>query len=145
MISDDLQAPKPVPGPKDDRSASSTFQSASTGGSSSFLRHFRRYLREWSVVIALAVLLLVLAVRAPQFFNLRQIIPTLCAAVPILLAACGVSFVIICRQIDISIGSMFALCSILLGLMIQAGWPLPLAILAAVSAGGALGAFNGLL
>jgi rhamnose transport system permease protein len=40
----------------------------------------------------------------------------LCDAVPVLITACGMTLVIICRQIDISIGSQFALCSLFAGL-----------------------------
>jgi rhamnose transport system permease protein len=69
----------------------------------------------------------------------------LCSAAPVLLAACGVTLVIICRQIDISVGSQFALCSIFLGLLIRAHWPMPAAALAAILAGAGFGAFNGAL
>ena len=77
----------------------------------------KRYFREWSVALALGVLLLVLAVRAPGFFRKEQLLSTLATAVPVLVVGCGVALVIICRQIDISVGSQFALCSILLGLL----------------------------
>ena len=104
-----------------------------------------RHFREWSVAFALAALLLVLAVLAPGFFQRSQLLSILTGAVPVLVVACGVALVIISRQIDISIGSQFALCSVLLGLLIRAHWPMPLAALAAMLAGAALGAFNGAL
>ena len=106
---------------------------------------FHRHFREWCVAIALALLLLVLAILAPAFFHIGQLLSIATSAVPVLLAACGVSLVIICRQIDISIGSQFALCSIFLGLCVQAHWPMPLAALAAIVAGACFGAFNGIL
>src|SRR5207245_5267413 len=43
------------------------------------------------------------------------------------------------------IGSQFALCSIFLGLLIRAHWPMPAAALAAVLAGAFFGGFNGAL
>ena len=64
----------------------------------------KKHFRELSVAFALALLLAVLAVKAPAFFNLKQIVPTLTDAAPILVLACGMSLVIICRQIDISVG-----------------------------------------
>lgn len=106
---------------------------------------FHRHFREWSVAIALALLLLVLAIFAPAFFHAGQLLSIATSAVPVLLAACGVSLVIISRQIDISIGSQFALCSIFLGLCVQAHWPIPVAALAAIVAGACFGAFNGIL
>ena len=105
----------------------------------------KRYHRELSVAAALGLLLLVLAVVAPAFFSKRQLLPTLTATAPVLVAACGMSLVILCRQIDISIGSQFALCSIQAGLLAKAGLPMPLAALGAVATGGLLGALNGVL
>src|SRR5206468_3701203 len=104
-----------------------------------------RYFRELSVAFALGLLLLLLAVLAPGFFQKGQLLSIASSAVPVLLAACGVTLVIICRQIDISIGSQFALCSIFLGLLIRAHWPMPAAALAAVLAGAFFGGFNGAL
>jgi rhamnose transport system permease protein len=69
----------------------------------------------------------------------------LTTAAPVLITACGATLVIICRQIDISIGSQFAVCSVLAGLMAKAGWPMPLVALGAVASGTAMGAFNGAL
>jgi rhamnose transport system permease protein len=90
-------------------------------------------------------LLALLAVLTPGFFGQHQLLTTLTATAPVLIAACGMTLVILCRQIDISIGSQFALCSVLAGLLARAGWPMPVAALAAVGAGACLGACNGLL
>jgi len=105
----------------------------------------KRHFREWSVAVALGALLLVLAVLAPRFFRTGQLLSTLSTAVPILIVACGVTLVIICRQIDISVGSQFALCSVFLGLLIRAHWPLPTAAIAVIFAGACFGAFDGAL
>lgn len=98
-----------------------------------------------SVAAALAVLLLVLALVAPGFFARQQLLTMLTTAAPVLVAACGMTLVIIARQIDISIGSQFALCSILAGLLTKAGWSMPVVALGAVAGGALLGAFNGAL
>ena len=105
----------------------------------------KRHFREWSVAFALGALLLVLAVFAPRFFLRSQLLSILSATVPVLVVACGVALVIISRQIDISIGSQFALCSVFLGLLIRAHWPMPVAALVSVLAGACFGAFNGTL
>ena len=104
-----------------------------------------RYLRELFVALTLAVLLLVLALFAPGFFRSAQLISILTGAAPVLVVACGAALVIICRQIDISIGSQFALCSVLLGLLIRAHWAMPVAALASIAVGAFLGALNGAL
>jgi ribose/xylose/arabinose/galactoside ABC-type transport system permease subunit len=106
---------------------------------------FKGHFREWSVALALGALLLLLATAAPRFFRGPQLISLCTMAAPVLLVSCGAALVIISRQIDISIGSQFALCSVLLGLLVQAHWPMLLAALAAIAAGAGCGAFNGLL
>lgn len=103
----------------------------------------KKHLREIAVAGALVLLLLVLAFAAPAFFKPQQLISVLTAAAPVLLAACGVALVIIARQIDISIGSLFAWCSVLAGLAAARGWPMPLVALVAIVAGAFLGAING--
>lgn len=105
----------------------------------------KRYFRELSVAAALALLLLVLAFVAPAFFGKQQLLTTLTTAAPVLIAACGMALVIIARQIDISVGSQFALCSVFAGLLAKAGMPMPLVAFGAIAGGAALGAFNGAL
>jgi len=52
---------------------------------------------------------------------------------------------IIAREIDLSVGSILALTSVVFGLLIQQGAPLLLAIPVTLVAGGTCGAFNGIL
>jgi rhamnose transport system permease protein len=52
---------------------------------------------------------------------------------------------IIAREIDLSVGSILALTSVIFGLFIQQGAPLAVAIPATLVAGGLCGAFNGVL
>jgi rhamnose transport system permease protein len=105
----------------------------------------KRHFREISVAAVLGALLLALAFVAPGFFAGQQLLTTLTAAAPVLIAACGMTLVIVSRQIDISIGSQFALCSMLAGLMAKAGIPMPLVALGAIACGAAMGGFNGAL
>ena len=104
-----------------------------------------RFGRELSVTASLALLLGLLAMVAPSFFGPQQLMTTLTAAAPVLVAACGMTLVILVRQIDISIGSQFALCSVLAGLLARAGCPMVVVVPAAVAAGALFGAFNGWL
>ena len=73
--------------------------------------------REWSVAVALGVLLIFVAVAAPAFFQPQPLISLLTREAPTLVVACGMALVIICRQIDISVGSQFAVCSVCAGLL----------------------------
>jgi rhamnose transport system permease protein len=86
-----------------------------------------------------------LAIVAPGFFARQQLLTTLTTAAPVLIAACGVTLVIVARQIDISVGSQFALCSIIAGLLAKSGWSMPWVGVGAIAAGALMGAFNGAL
>lgn len=112
------------------------------GGRPPFLaRHFR----ELSVAAALVVMLLLLAALAPNFFEPQPLLSRLTAAAPRLVLACAVALVIIARQIDISIGSLFAVCGTCAGLLAAAKVPFPLAMLSAIGLGAIGGALNGWL
>src|SRR5882672_12145021 len=105
----------------------------------------KRYFRELSVVAALAAVLLGLAVFAPAFFQPQPLLSLLTREAPTLVVACGMALVIICRQIDISVGSQFAVCNVCAGLLAAKGLPLPVVFLLSVAIGAVLGAFNGVL
>ena len=106
---------------------------------------FFRYRRELSVGGAWLALLGLLAFAAPGFFSAAQLRSLLVNAAPLLVAAIGTTLVMLAGQIDISIGSLFGLCAVVAGLAVQAGWPMPLAVLAALACGGIVGVLNGVL
>ncbi len=101
--------------------------------------------REAAIATAYVLLLLVLAAAAPAFFQPAHLRDLLVGASPLLLAAVGMTLVILARQIDISIGSQFAICAVVAGLLAKQGLPMPIAGAGAVGAGALLGAVNGLL
>jgi rhamnose transport system permease protein len=100
--------------------------------------------RELSVAAAFAVLLAALAVRAPEFYRTANLRDLLVNAAPTLVAAVGMTLVIVARQIDISIGSQFAICGVVAGVLAKHA-PMPAAALGAIGAGALLGACNGAL
>ena len=102
-----------------------------------------RYRRELSALAAFAAVLLVLALAAPRFYRPDQLRAFAVSSAPVLVAAVGMTLVILCRQIDISIGSQFCVCGVVAGLLAKAGVPMPLVALTTVFVGGATGAING--
>ena len=104
-----------------------------------------KHFREISVAIALAALLLALAIFAPHFFALQPLLSRLTSQTPALVAAIGMTLVIVSRQIDISVGSQFGMCAVIAGLLAAKGLPLVVVIVAAIGAGAAMGALNGAL
>jgi len=99
--------------------------------------------RERAIAAAIVVLGLVLAVIAPHFFNLENLNDLFLANAPVLLIALGMTFLIVTGEIDISVGSAFAVCSIAAGTLAKWNLPLPLVVAATCVLGAALGAVNG--
>jgi len=101
--------------------------------------------RELSVAAAIVGLAAVLAVVAPSYFapdNLRDIF---LSNAPVLIVAIGMTLLILCGEVDISAGSIFAVSGVAAGVLAKLGLPLMTVVLGAVFAGGALGAVNGAL
>jgi rhamnose transport system permease protein len=99
--------------------------------------------RELSVGGALVLLLILLALRAPRFYRADQLLNLAVSAAPVLVAGVGMTLVILCRQIDISISSIFQNCGVLAALSARAGLPMPLVAVLCLLAGAAMGAVNG--
>ena len=101
--------------------------------------------RELSVAATLGIVLLALAILAPGFYQTQPLLSLLTREAPTLVVACGMALVIISRQIDISVGSQFSMCSVCAGLLASLHWPLVLVVPASITIGAVMGAFNGLL
>lgn len=104
-----------------------------------------RYRRELAVLVAWLVMLALLAVLAPSFYSISQLRAVLVNAAPVVVAAVGITLVMLAGQIDISIGSIFSLCGVVAGLAVQEGWSMPVAASLALACGTLLGAVNGTL
>ena len=104
-----------------------------------------KHKRELSVVAAYAALLGVLAVANPDFFQLANLRTIGLKEASTLVAAVGMTLVILARHIDISIGSQFSICGVVAALLGKAELPLPLVAAGTLAAGALLGALNGSL
>ena len=101
--------------------------------------------REIAVACAIAALAVVLAVAAPGYFSAGNLNDVFLANLPVLLVALGMTLVIVSGEIDISVGSVFAICGVTAGILAKADVPVWLACVAACLAGAALGSLNGVL
>jgi rhamnose transport system permease protein len=104
-----------------------------------------RHRREAAVGAAAAGLAVVLAAVSPAFFSGENLGDLFLANLPVLIAALGMTLVILCGQIDISVGSTFAICGVTAGVLAKAGAPLTIVAAGTCAAGAALGALNGAL
>jgi Ribose/xylose/arabinose/galactoside ABC-type transport systems, permease components len=104
-----------------------------------------KYKREISAALAFAFLLIAVLIIAPSFFesgNLRDLIINNAAT---MIVAIGMTIVIISGQIDISVGSQFAVCSVAAGLLAKTGMPTVPLFICVLLIGAAMGTLNGAL
>lgn len=104
-----------------------------------------RYKRELATALAFAALLLLVGIAAPSFYSIANLRDIAVNNAPVLLVAIGMTLVILVGQIDISVGSQFAVCSVAAGLLAKTGMPIPLLLPCVLILGAAMGALNGLL
>ena len=104
-----------------------------------------RYKRELSALLAYFALLAAVGLVAPAFYSATNLRDIALQNAAVLLVAVGMTLVIVAGEIDISVGSQFALCSVAAGLLAQAGVPVWLLLPSVMLLGAALGAVNGAL
>jgi rhamnose transport system permease protein len=100
---------------------------------------------EAALTAAIVALAAVLAVVSPRFFAPANLTDLVLANLPVLIAAVGATVVMLSGEIDISVGSAFAVCSVVAGSLATTGLPMPVVAFGALAAGAAIGAVNGAL
>ena len=101
--------------------------------------------RELPPAVALVGVLLAVLVVAPSFFGAANLRDLALNNAPVLIVALGMTLVILVGEIDISVGSQFAVCSVVAGLLSKAGVPIALVPPLVLITGAAMGAVNGFL
>jgi len=101
--------------------------------------------RELPPAIALAAVLIGVLVVAPSFFGAGNLRDLALNNAPVLLVSIGMTLVILVGEIDISVGSQFAVCSVAAGVLAKAGLPIALVPVAGIAVGACMGAVNGFL
>src|ERR1044071_7966627 len=104
-----------------------------------------RYKRELAAAMAYVVLLVVVAIVAPSFFSAANLRDLAINNAPVLIIATGMTLVILVGEIDISVGSQFAVASVAAGWLAKTGVPIPLLLPCVLLIGAVMGAFNGVL
>ena len=105
--------------------------------------------RQWLARSVMDVVLLsicaVLAFSAPNFLTLENLLNILRTVSMMGLIAFGMTMVIIAKEIDLSVGSTVALSACLAARLMQAGIPIPLAMVLTILFGAMLGVFTGFM
>lgn len=101
--------------------------------------------RETGVLLALIVLCVILALSNPNFLTVRNLLNVGRQVSLLGIMAIGMTFVLITREVDLSVGSIYAVSGLATGMLIVAGWPLLPALAVGLLAGAGIGFVNGWL
>ena len=109
-----------------------------------------RVLREAGISVALVVMIAAFAIIAPHFTDHENITNIFTQISINVIIATGETFVILIAQIDLSVGSVLALCAMVAGLVIKSQslpveWAILCAVLASAAVGMACGFINGFI
>src|SRR6266496_430572 len=104
-----------------------------------------RYKREAAASLAYFVLLLAVGIIAPSFFRSVNIRDLAMNNATVLIVAVGLTLVILSGEIDISVGSQFAVCTVAVGWLSKLGVPLALLLPCVLLVGATMGAVGGVL
>ena len=97
------------------------------------------------VAILLMLLIMVIFARDTRFFTWPSFMDIFRQTSHIWIIAFGVTFVVICKACDLSVGSVMALSGIIVVLLINSGMNMMLAITIAILSGSVIGFINGFL
>lgn len=110
-----------------------------------FSKAFLHHGRQFGTLLGLVLLCLVLWILTPYFLTVSNLLNILQQTAINAIIAVGMTYVIITAGIDLSVGSILAFAGVVLASTLQAGYPVPVAILVGLGAGLLCGLVNGLL
>ena len=102
--------------------------------------------RNGGIIIGLLILCVVVQINTPKFLTWNNIVGVLRQISTNLYVACAITMILIAGGIDLSAGAVISLSSVVVSTcLVNYGLPIPLAILAALAIGCAIGFLNGTL
>jgi ribose transport system permease protein len=116
-------------------------------GSVSFLRRLKGLfaVRETGILLALVIICTLLTLTTSNFLTVQNLLNVGRQVSLLGIMAIGMTFVLIAREVDLSIGSIYAIAGLSTGMLIVRGWFLFPAFGAGLIVGATIGALNGLL
>jgi ribose transport system permease protein len=110
------------------------------------LKHLElNFLKKFASFGSLILISIVLSIISPQFFSLDNLLSVGLQISVIALLAIGELLVIITGGIDLSVGSTLALSGIISSMLLSAGFPISIAIIAGLATGAFCGLINGFI
>jgi ribose transport system permease protein len=101
--------------------------------------------RETGILLALLIICSALALSTTSFLTLQNLLNVGRQVSLLGIMAIGMTFVLISREVDLSIGSIYAIAGLSTGMLIVSGWLLFPAMGTGLLIGSAIGCLNGLL
>jgi len=114
------------------------------GKSGRALMRFPRW-RGFGILCGLVILMVIIGMVSPQFFTAASILELVRGSALTAVIACGMVFLLSMQEIDLSVGSTYALSMVSGALAVSAGIEPWIAIVIAIVAGAFLGLVNGAL
>jgi ribose/xylose/arabinose/galactoside ABC-type transport system permease subunit len=108
-------------------------------------RMLRTGLREYGIVIAFVVEIVVFSAVSDHFFSVANLANVTLQTSVLAITAAGMTFVILTAGIDLSVGSLVAVCGVVCALLLKLPVPAAPAILLGISGGVAVGVASGVL
>ncbi|EPP2687305.1 autoinducer 2 ABC transporter permease LsrC [Escherichia coli] len=101
--------------------------------------------REITALLAVGLLFVLPGFLDRQYLSVQTLTMVYSSAQILILLAMGATLVMLTRNIDVSVGSITGMCAVLLGMLLNAGYSLPVACVATLLLGLLAGFFNGVL
>ena len=99
--------------------------------------------RNAGILIGLLAICTVIAFSSDKFLTQDNIMNVLRQISTNMYLACGMTMILICGGIDLSVGSIIAITGVTAGTLLSTGLPIPLVILACLAMGAVYGSING--
>jgi inositol transport system permease protein len=106
---------------------------------------FATIYRKYGTVLIFVGICILASVLSPTFLTEANLTNVLRQVVVVSLLACGVTFIIILGQIDVSLGSVLALCGVIASSVMATTGSITLAVIAGVAMGIVTGIINGVV
>ena len=102
-------------------------------------------IRELTLVVLIGVIIVVMANVNPYFFSFSNFRAVAVGMAPTAIIVIGMTILLASGGFDLSVGSVMALSSTVVAMLLLAGLPIPLAVLCGLVLGAGIGIVNGLL
>lgn len=110
-----------------------------------------KYKRGWGqfsergILLVLIGIVVILSILEPNFRNISNIINIARQISEISIAAIGMTYLLICAEFDLSVGSVYGLTAITAAIILRSGAPVVFAFIGPLIVGAAVGLINGLI